>query len=135
MFTQLIDWLDDNHWWVVAFVVIAALIIWAYGCESTVPSLLYPNQRVNADGLNAEIQYFNARAAGEVNEIAYQNNIKQAFFNGLNAVALAGGTISTGGLLTLITTIASVAFGLQQRKAASNNSTGTGTTTTPTPTS
>jgi hypothetical protein len=118
--TKLIDWLNDNHWYLVALGLIAGVMIWVYGCVSTVPSLLDPSKTVNRDGLAAEVQFLNTRAQAEVNDLNRQDATKQAVVDAFNTISTSGG-INTTGILSLLGTIGAVAFGLQQRKLATSN--------------
>lgn len=74
-----------------------ALIIWAYGCESKVRSLVHTGRKVNRAELKLELDSLIASAGVRIQDLDRQDQFKQALFD--QAVLLAqGGTLNPVGL-------------------------------------
>ncbi len=112
---KLLNWLNDQHWYLVAIAVIAAAIIWTYGCESTVPSLINPDQLVNRAELKVELEYVVGIAGTRVMDLDKQDAMKQALFDAMVLVS-QGGQVNTLGIVNLAATIGAISFGLNRNQ-------------------
>lgn len=112
---KILKWLNDQHWYVIALMLIVGLGLWTYGCESTTGSLLDPNQKVNRAGLQNEINYILGQAEIKAANLDKQDEIKQAL---LDAATIIGSTgqINPSGLISLAATIGAISFGLNRNQ-------------------
>jgi len=111
----ILKWLNDQHWYLIAIVIICATIFWTYGCESQVSSLIDPTQKVNRMELQVEIEYVAGIARTRVADLDKQDEIKQALFDALTVVS-QGGQVNAMGLLNLAATIGAISFGLNRNQ-------------------
>lgn len=112
---KILNWLNDNHWYLVAIVIIAGTIFWTYGCESTTVSLLDPNQKINRAGLQNEIDYILGQAEIKAADLDRQDEIKQALLDAVNVIGTTG-QVNPSGLLSLAATIGAISFGLNRNQ-------------------
>jgi len=115
MFMHILKALNDNHWYIIATVVIAVAIFWTYGCESQVKSLIEPNKMVNRTELDNELQYLLGKAQALAERLDKQDEIKQALLDAASVIGTTG-QINPTGLLNLAATIGGISFGLSQRQ-------------------
>lgn len=107
--------LNDNHWYIVAVVILSSAIFWSYGCESKVSSLLDNANLVNRAQLENELQYLIGEANAKIANLNKQDEIKQALLDAANIVG-QGGQINPSGLLNIAASVGGIAFGLSQRQ-------------------
>lgn len=112
----LLKWFNDNHWYVIAAVIIVSMCLWTYGCESQVASLIDPAKKVNRMELQVELEYVAGIAKTRVADLDKQDAIKQALFDALTTVS-QGGQINAMGLLNLAGTIGAISWGLKKNQA------------------
>lgn len=112
---KLLSWLNDQHWYIIAVIVIAGSIFWTYGCESTVPSLINPNQLVNRAELKVELEYVVGIAGTRIADLDKKDSIKQALFDALVLIG-QGGQVNALGVLNLAATIGAISFGLNRNQ-------------------
>lgn len=126
--SKFLTWLNDQHWFIIALIVIGALIVWVYGCESQTQSLIKPDTKVNRLELEAEMEYLAGITKARVADLDKQDEIKQAFLDSLVVVG-QGGQFNTAGLVNLAATIGAISWGLNRnqklKKATAKNSTNT----------
>lgn len=115
MLKKILQLLNDNHWYIIAAALISATLIWGYGCESQVRSLIDPTKKVNRSELQVEIEYVAGIARTRVEDLDKQDAIKQALFDALT-IASTGGQINTMGILNLLATIGAISWGLDRNK-------------------
>jgi hypothetical protein len=105
-------WISHNQGMFVALFIVSGLLIWTYGCESTVSSLIHPDTKVNRGELNLEVQRETQRleaeldmltkqAAEKFQQLDRQDEIKQKLFN-FAAVSAESGTVNPLGVITLL---------------------------------
>lgn len=112
---KILSWLNDQHWYLVAIVIIAGSILWTYGCESQVRSLLDPNQQINRAELQNELDYIIGQARIKAQDLDRQDEIKQSLLDAANVIATTG-TINPSGLINLAACIGAIAFGLNRNQ-------------------
>jgi len=126
---KILKFCNDNHQYLIAVVIIAAISFWTYGCESHVNSLLNPNQLISRGELQIELDYVLAHAELKFMDLDHQDEIKQSLID-LGSTFATTGTLNPTGLLNTAISVAAISFGLNQRKrlinATRNNSTNAG---------
>lgn len=115
MCDKILKWLNDNHWLIIAGIIIFSMMFWAYGCESKVKSLLDQNVMVNRGELQVEIEYVAGIAKTRVADLDKQDEIKKALFDALVLVG-SGGQINAMGAVNLAATIIAVGWGLKKNQ-------------------
>jgi hypothetical protein len=86
----VLKWLNDNHWYIIALVCIAAMFFWTYGCESKVASLVDPAKKINRAELQVEATYLAGKIEIATADLDKQDAIKQELLNALNMVGTGG---------------------------------------------
>lgn len=123
---KLAKFLNDNHWYLIAAVLICTLVFWIHGCQSEVYSLIESGKKVNRAELKVEADYLLAQAKVKFEDLDQQDEIKRLFLEQA-AIFATTGTFNPMGLLNTAITIGAVAFGLDRNKkfkdARSANST------------
>jgi len=107
--------MNDNHWFLIAGVVIVTVIFWTYGCESEVVSMLDETKKVNRAMLTAECNYLIADVENRVANLDSQDEIKQALLDSVNILG-TGGNINPSGLINLAASIGAISFGLNRNQ-------------------
>lgn len=107
--------LNSNHWYIISFILLFCVIVWIYGCESLVSSMLEPNKLVNRNGLENEIRYLIGKADNLKVSLDRQDSFKQQLLDAANVIS-QGGNINPSGLLNLAASIGGISFGLSQRQ-------------------
>jgi hypothetical protein len=105
-------WISHNQGMFVALMIVTGLLVWTYGCESTVSSLTTEDKKVTRDELNLEVQQETQRLEAELDlltkkaalkfqKLDRQDEIKQKLFN-FAAVSAESGTVNPLGVITLL---------------------------------
>ena len=110
---NLLKWCNHNHWYIIGTIIFASLLIWLVGCQSTVNSLLTPEKLVTRGELQAELEYLINIAETRKDELNRQDEIKTQLLN-IASVVSADGSFNPSGLISILTTIASLSFGLDR---------------------
>lgn len=116
---KLLKFLNDNHQYVIAFVIIAAVMFWTYGCESQVRSMLHPERKITRAGLQLELDYLVGQAEIKFTDLDQQDLFKQSLLD-LGSTFATTGSLNPTGLLNAAISIAAISFGLNQRKKRIN---------------
>lgn len=112
MWKTIQTWISHDQGLFVAILIAAGLLIWVYGCESTVGSLTQPERQVTRDELNLELQQETARLEAELDSLTKQaaiknqqldrqEAIKQKLF-AFAALTAQEGTVNPLGVITLL---------------------------------
>ena len=115
---ELAKWIRHNQGVVVAFVIACVLMVWTYGCESKVSSLIEDGKMVNAAELNVEIESETVRLQAElelllkysqlkVDELARAEAIKNMLMDFV-AITADAQTVNPAGVVALLFTILGV---------------------------
>lgn len=107
--------MNEQHWYVIAFTLIAGLAIFGYGCVSTTESLIDPERKVSRTELVNELNYLVGMAKAREEDLDRQDEIKQALFDAANIMSQAG-TINPSGLINLAACIGAISFGLNRNQ-------------------
>lgn len=129
----LLKWLNDQHWYIIALLVIASLFFWTYGCESQVESLITPGKKVTRlvikaelnkeiSRLESDLKYLTEIAKDREENLDRQDAAKQALLDAATVIGSTG-SINPAGLVNIAATIAALSWGLkknQQLKATTS---------------
>lgn len=107
--------LNDKHWYLIAGIAVIALLIWIYGCQSTVTSLIEPDKKITRAELELETNYIIGQAKIKLIDLDRQDEVKHLI---LEQAAMFGttGTFNPTGLLNTCISIGAIAFGLDRNK-------------------
>lgn len=111
----LLKFCNDNHWFLIGGACIAAMTFWIYGCQSTVTSMIDPNQKINREQLILETDYIIGQAKVKLQDLDRQDELKQLI---LDQAAIFGttGTFNPMGLLNTLISIGAISFGLNRNQ-------------------
>lgn len=111
----LLKFCNDNHWFLIGGACIAAMTFWIYGCQSTVTSMIDPNQKINREQLQLETDYIIGQAKVKLQDLDRQDELKQLI---LDQAAIFGttGTFNPMGLLNTLISIGAISFGLNRNQ-------------------
>jgi len=112
-YKKILVFCNHNHWYVIGTIILATLSYWLVGCHSKVGSLITPDKMVTRGELQAEIEYLINLAETRKDELNRQDEIKAQLLN-IASVISSDGTVNPSGLISLLTTIASLSFGLDR---------------------
>lgn len=73
--------INHNQALAIGFVISLAVAFWAYGCQSSVVSILESPARVTRAELQAEVDAFLAKAKIRFSSLDQQDNVKSTVFN------------------------------------------------------
>lgn len=110
---------------VLSVIVIVAVAVWTFGCESRVTSMIEPAKMVKAGELELEIELETARLnlelehlIGQVEikkvDLARQDAIKQKLYD-FAAITVDAGTVNPAGVLSLAFSILGVGAVIDNR--------------------
>lgn len=111
----ILKFCNENHQYLIAAAIIAAVTFWTFGCESQVSSVLNPDQKINRAGLQLELDYLVGQLEIKFVTLDRQDEIKQSLLD-LGSTFATTGTLNPTGLLNTAISVAAIAFGLNQRK-------------------
>jgi len=109
---QLRKIISHNQAETLAVVVCAVLVIWTYGCQSKVSSIIEPSLKVNREELKVEVDqeirrlegeldHIAAKAQAKVHDLDRQDAFKQKLFD-FAAITVEGRTVNTSGFVSLL---------------------------------
>jgi len=90
-----------NSGMVIGFLLLPFVLLYAYGCQSTVVSLVSPNRHITRAELIAEVDYFLAQAEARFEDLDRQDLVKGTIFNSLLELA-QGGTVNPAGVALML---------------------------------
>jgi hypothetical protein len=111
----ILKFVNTNHWYLFAGVILITAVIWTYGCESQCKSLINTDQLVNRSELQNELNYLVGLAKSREENLDKQDAVKQSLLDAANIIGSTG-TINPSGLINLAATIGGISFGLTQRQ-------------------
>lgn len=112
---KILQALNDYHWYIIAAALIAVIMIYLYGCESTTTSLITPEKKINRGELQVELEYLTGIARTRAADLDQQDEIKQALLDSLVVVS-QGGQLNAMGLVNLVATITAIGWGLERNQ-------------------
>ena len=94
--------LSHNQFLTVAVVIVAVLMVWLFGCESTTQSPLRPETKVTRAELEVEVDMFKIKVQQSVKDLDRQDLFKQELFN-IGVLFAQGGSVNpVGAGITLL---------------------------------
>ena len=122
---NLAKWVRHNQFVAVSLIAIAGVMVWTYGCQSKVSSMLEPAKMVNREELNIEIDAEHRRLEAELEnlvqradlkqtELTRQDAIKQKLIN-FAAITVDAGTVNPAGVVGLAFSILGVGAVIDNR--------------------
>jgi hypothetical protein len=112
---KILEWLNTNHWYLIAGVIICGMFFWTYGCESQVGSIMYPDKKVNRSELQNELVYVVGLAKSREENLDRQDAAKQALLDAATVIGSTG-SINPAGLVNIAATIAAIGWGLKKNQ-------------------
>jgi len=112
---NLLKLLNDNHWYIIAAVLICGLLFWIYGCQSQVRSIIKPTSKITRAELEIEVDYLLAQARIKLEDLDRQDEIKRLLLEQA-AIFSSTGTFNLTGLLNTAITIGAISFGLNRNQ-------------------
>ena len=112
---QIFEWLNENHWYIIATIIICAFLVWLFGCQSQVKSMVYPDRMVTRSELKAEADYLTATLESRVESLDDQDSIKILILEQA-AMFASTGTFNPMGLLNTLISVAAISFGLNRNQ-------------------
>jgi len=107
----IVKWISKNQGISVALIICTGLMIWTFGCESKVSSLIDPSKMITAAELEVEIESESVRLLAELELLAKRGQLKRdelAKMDALKkslmdyaAINAASGGFNPSGLVTL----------------------------------
>jgi hypothetical protein len=106
---------NENHWQVIAVLVICAAGVWFYGCESRVQSIVNPTMKVTRTELMGEVDAFLATAKAREMSLDEQDALRKKILD--NAALFAqGGQMNPMGALSTVVSIFAIGSAVDNRR-------------------
>lgn len=105
LFTEVMNFCSHNTGIVVGQLLCFAVLLWAYGCESKVPSIITPSARVSRSELLVEVDSFLAVADLRFADLNKQDQFRNTIFEHAALWAQGGIVNPTGLALSLMAII------------------------------
>lgn len=115
MVKSVLKFINDNHWYITAAILLTSVIAWTYGCQSQVESLVNPGKMVGRSELQNELNYIIGQARCREENLDRQDAVKQSLLDAVNIIGSTG-TVNPSGLINLAASIGGISFGLSQRQ-------------------
>jgi len=112
---KILKFLNEQHWYLIGFVLITIALFFTYGCVSTTESLIDPTRMVNRVELENELNYLIGIASARAEDLNRQDAIKQAVLDAANVMSQTG-SINPSGLINLVACIGAISFGLNRNQ-------------------
>ena len=112
---KILSWTNENHWYIIAAIILCAILIWIYGCQSTVTSMMDPDKKINRDELKLETDYLIGQMQVKLADLDRQDEIKRLLLEQASIIATTG-TFNPIGLINMALTIGAIAFGLNRNQ-------------------
>lgn len=113
--SKIVKWISHNQGLFCALAISVGLLIWTYGCESQVSSLLNSDKRITRNELVLEIEQEQRRLEGELDALLKRAEVKMAQLDRQDAIkrklfefaALTAqtGQINPAGVVALLGTV------------------------------
>ena len=97
-------WFFDNIGEFCAIIPMALVVIFAYGCEATTSSILYPEKKVSRAELQIELDMYVALSKARFEDLRRQEEFRKFLFDQATAIG-TGGTVNPVGVLTSLMAI------------------------------
>ena len=115
MFKSILSQLNENHWYIIAAIIICALLIWLFGCQSRVPSLISPDKKVTREELTNESQFLLAQIKTKMLVLDRQDEVKKLIMDQASIFSQTG-SFNPMGLLNTLVSVGAISFGLHKNQ-------------------
>ena len=78
---KALKFLNENHHYVIAAIILLLACFWTYGCESKVKSVLNPGEKVTRAGLQLELDYLVGQLEIKFATLDRQDELKQTLLD------------------------------------------------------
>lgn len=99
--TKIYTWIRHNPCIVFSTILAALMLVFAYGCQSTVISLVHTNRHITRAELVIEVDTFLAAASNRFVDLDRQDLVKDTIFNSVLDLAQGGTPNPIGIVLTI----------------------------------
>ena len=112
---KFMHYMNENHWYIIAAIVICFILIWLFGCESQVQSMITPNKQVTRPQLQLESEFLLGQVRLKLADLDKQDEIKKLILDQA-AIFSQSGTLNYTGLLNTIVSIGAISFGMNRNQ-------------------
>ena len=112
---KFLTYLNDQHWYLIAIVVACVFLLWIYGCQSQVRSMIDPTKMVSREELQVEADYLIGQIKNKMSDLDRQDELKMLMLEQATIFGQSG-TFNPTGLMNTIVTIGAIAFGLDRNR-------------------
>lgn len=112
---KILSAVNDQHWYIIAVILVIGLFGWLYGCTSQVASVLEPNKKVSRAELQLEADYIIGQIEVKMADLDKQDAIKTLLLEQA-AIFSQTGTFNPTGLMNACVSIGAIAFGLNRNQ-------------------
>lgn len=112
---KLLNFFNENHWYIIGGIIVTGLMVWLYGCQSKVASIIDPTKKVTRDELQLESDYLIGQLKVKMTDLDKQDKLKALL---LEQAAIFGqtGQFNPTGLMNACISIGAIAFGLDRNR-------------------
>jgi arginine exporter protein ArgO len=115
MIKTIMKYLNDNHWYIIAAIVICAIFLWLFGCQSKVSSMITPEKQITRDELMLESDYLLGEIKVKLADLDKQDEIKQLIIDQASMFSKTG-SFNPMGLLNTLISVGAISFGLNRNQ-------------------
>lgn len=112
---KLFTILNDQHWYIIAVILVVGFVFWLYGCQSRVASIMHPDQKVTRAELELESDYVIGQFRVKLADLDRQDAVKTLILEQA-AIFSQTGTFNPTGLLNTCVSVGAIAFGLNRNQ-------------------
>lgn len=107
--------INEQHWYIVAGIIVGGLVFWLYGCQSEVTSMIDPTKMVTRDELQLEADYLLGQVKVKMQDLDRQDELKLLLLEQAKIFGESG-QFNPAGLLNTCISIGAIAFGLDRNR-------------------
>ncbi len=115
MLKKILHFCNDNHFAVFAGIILIVGLFYFLGCQSTVPSMIDPEKKVNRGELQAESDFLIAQVRLKLENLDRQDEIKRLITDQASLFATTG-SFNPMGLLNLGVSVFAIGSALDSRR-------------------
>lgn len=113
--SKFFKFFNDNHWQVIAVIILLSAGFWFYGCQSQVQSLVDPAKKVTRTELIGEVDAFLATAKAREMSLDEQDELRKKILD--NAALFAqGGQMNPMGALSTVVSIFAIGSAVDSKR-------------------
>ncbi len=112
---KLLSLLNDQRWYTAGGILIVSLVVWLYGCQSQVQSIIDPTKKVTRAELQVESDYLIGQLKVKMTDLDRQDELKMLLLEQAQIFGQTG-TFNPTGLMNMCLSIGAIAFGLNRNQ-------------------